>query len=220
MLCGLREVGERVGNNRSAKPMKRHKIRAQRGKQPGVRSTKPAVTAPNRLRHQFAMNRPDRAWVTHITYIWTDEGWLYLAVVMDLYSRRIIDWSMKATLAKEIVLDALLMAMWRGRPEHDIIIHSHQVSQFSSDEWNRICQTHGLLPSMGRRGNCYDNAAVESFFESLKKEKVRRHIFKTHETVRTEFFIIIILRFFLIGRDAINTWAISAQQSMSSRWQN
>ncbi len=111
-----------------------------------------------------------------------------MTVVMDLYSRRIIGWSMKPTLAKEIVLDALLMAVWRRKPKHDVIIHSDQGSQYSSDEWNRFCQTHGLLRSMSRRGNCYDNAVVESFFSSLKKEKIRLHIFKTRETARAELF--------------------------------
>ena len=189
MLCDLREVGECVGKNRIAKLMRRHKIRAQRGyKQPGVRYTKPAVVAPNRLEQPFAIDQPDRAWATDITYIRTYEGWLYLAVVMDLYSRRIVGWSMKATLAKEIVLDALLMAVWRRQPKQDVIIHSDQGSQYSSDEWTRFCQRHGLLPSMSRRGNCYDNAAVESFFGSLKKEKIRRHIFKTREVARTEIF--------------------------------
>ena len=155
LLCDLREVGEYVGKNRIAKIMQRHKIRAQRGyKQPGVRYSKPAVAAPNRLRRQFSIDRPDYAWVTDITYIRTYEGWLYLAVVIDLSSRRIIGWSMKATLAKEIVLDALLMAVWRRKPEQDVIIHSDQGSQFGSDEWKRFCQTHGLLPSMSRRGNC------------------------------------------------------------------
>ena len=140
ILCDLREVGECVGKNRIAKIMQRHKIRAQRGyKQPGVRYTKPAVTAPNRLRRQFAIDQPDHAWVTDITYIRTYEGWLYLAVVIDLYSRKIIGWSMKPTLAKEIVLDALLMAVWRRNPQHNVIIHSDQGSQFSSDEWNRFC---------------------------------------------------------------------------------
>jgi len=189
ILCDLREVGERVGKNRIARLMKRHNIRAQRGyKPPGVRSTKPAVAAPNRLPQQFTIDQPDRAWGTDITYIRTYAGWLYLAVVMDLASRRIIGWSMKATLAKEIVLDALLMAVWRRRPKQDVIIHSDQGSQYSSDDWQRFCQTHGLVPSMSRRGNCYDHAAVESFFGSLKKEKVRRHIFKTRETARAELF--------------------------------
>jgi putative transposase len=175
-----------VGKNRIAKIMQRHKIRAQRGyKQPGVRYSKPAVAAPNRLRRQVSIARPDQAWVTDIR---TYEGWLYLAVVIDLLSRKIIGWSMKPTLAKEIVLDALLMAVWRRKPEHDVIIHSDQGSQFSSDEWNRFCQTHGLLPSMSRRGNCYNNAVVESFFGSLKKEKIRRHIFITREAARAEIF--------------------------------
>ena len=95
---------------------------------------------------------------------------------------------MKSTLAKEIVLDALLMAVWRRKPEQEVIIHSDQGSEFSRDEWNRFCQTHGLIPSMSRRGNCYDNAAVESFFGSLMKEKVRRHIFKTREVARAAIF--------------------------------
>ena len=189
ILCDLREVGECVGKNRIAKIIQRHKIRAQRGyKQPGVRYTKPAVAAPNRLQQQFTIDQPDHVWATDITYIWTYEGWLYLTVVMDLSSRRIVGWSMKPTLAKEIVRDAFLMAVWRRKPKQNVIIHSEQGSQFSSDEWNRFCQTHDLLPSMSRRGNCYDHAAVESFFGSLKKEKIRRHIFKTREAARTEIF--------------------------------
>ena len=189
ILCDLREVGECVGRNWIAKIMKRHKIRAQRGyKKPGLRYTKPTVAAPNRLARQFSRDRPDHAWVTDITSIRTDEGWLYLAVVIDLYSRRIIGWSMKATLAKEIVLDALLMAVWRRKPQQDVMIHSDQGSQFSSEEGNRFCQTHGLLPSMSRRGNGYDNAVVESFFGSLKKEKIPRHIFKTREEARAAIF--------------------------------
>lgn len=189
VLCDLREVGERCSKNRVARLMKHHKIRAQRGyKKPGFKYTKPAVAAPNRLEQQFTIEEPDNAWVTDITYIRTYEGWLYLAVVMDLYSRKIIGWSMKSTLAKEIVLDALLMAVWRRSPKQEVIIHSDQGSQFSSDEWNRFCAEHKLVPSMSRRGNCYDNAAVESFFSSLKKEKIRRHIFKTREKAKAELF--------------------------------
>ena len=154
ILGDLREVGEHVGKNRIAKLMQRHNIRAQRGyKKPGMRYAKPAIAAPHRRQQQFTVDRPDRAWGTDITYIRTYEGWFYLAIVMDLYSRRIIGWSMKPTWAKEIVLDALLMAMWRRQPKHEVILHSDQGSQSSSDEWTRFCQTHGLLPSMSRRGN-------------------------------------------------------------------
>ena len=189
ILCDLREAGERCGKHRVARLMKQHKIRAQRGyKKPGYRYTKPAMAAPNRLQQQFTIDRPDVAWVTDITYIRTYQGWLYLAVVMDLYSRKIIGWSMKATLAKEIVLDALLMAIWRRSPKREVIIHSDQGSQYGSDEWNRFCKENNLIPSMSRRGNCYDNAAAESFFSSLKKEKIRRHIFKTRDIAKAEIF--------------------------------
>lgn len=185
----LLEVGERVSLNRVARIMQVNKIRAQRGyKRPGYRYHKPAVAAPNRLHQQFSVDHPDIAWVTDITYIRTYEGWLYLAIVMDLYSRKIIGWSMKATLAKEIVLDAILMAVWRRSPKQKVIIHSDQGSQYSSDEWNRFCALHNLIPSMSRRGNCYDNAAAESFFSSLKKEKIRRYMFKTREEARAEIF--------------------------------
>ena len=187
--CDLREVGERISKNRVARLMKINNIRAQRGyKRPGYRYTKPAQAAPNLLQRQFTMDQPDMAWVTDITYIRTQEGWLYLAIIMDLFSRKIIGWSMKSTLAKEIVLDALLMAVWRRSPKQEVIIHSDQGSQYGSDEWNRFCKANNLKPSMSRRGNCYDNAAAESFFSSLKKEKIRRYVFKTREEARAEVF--------------------------------
>jgi len=130
----------------------------------------------------------DQAWVTDITYIRTYEGWLYLAVVMDLHSRMIIGWSMKPTLARELVLDALLMAVWRRKPGKEVIVHSDQGSQYGSDDWMRFCRDHKLQPSMSRRGNCYDNAAVESFFSSLKKERVKRRIYQTREEGRSDVF--------------------------------
>jgi putative transposase len=185
----LREAGERCSKNRVARLMRVHKIRAQRGyKRRNYKYTKPSLMAPNRLKQQFTIMEPDVAWVTDITYIRTYEGWLYLAVIMDLHSRKIIGWSMKSTLAKEIVMDAILMAVWRRNPQQEVIIHSDQGSQYGSDEWNRFCASHDLVPSMSRRGNCYDNAAAESFFSSLKKEKVRRYIFKTREEAKAEIF--------------------------------
>lgn len=188
--CDLRELGETVGKNRVERLMRQHNIRALRGykRRPGSTYTRIGSAAPNRLQRQFTIAQPDVAWVTDITYIRTYEGWLYLAVVMDLFSRKIIGWSMKPTLAKEIVLDALLMAVWRRSPKQDVIIHSDQGSQYGSDEWKRFCKTNNLKPSMSRRGNCHDNAAMESFFSSLKKEKIRRYIFKTREEARAEVF--------------------------------
>jgi len=187
--CDLREIGEKVGRNRVARIMNVNKIKAQRGyKKPGYKYYKPAVAAPNRLQREFTYHSPDQAWVTDITYIRTYEGWLYLAIVMDLYSRKIIGWSMKSTMTTEIVLDALLMAVWRRNPQQSVIIHSDQGSQYGSDEWKRFCISNNLKPSMSRRGNCWDNAAAESFFSSLKKEKIRRYVFKTREEARADIF--------------------------------
>ena len=189
VFMDLRELGETCGKHRVAKLMKANNIKAIRGyKQPRHRYSKPARVAPNLLKQQFDVRQPDQAWVTDITYLRTYEGWLYLCVVMDLSSRKVIGWSMKPTLEKEIVLDALLMAVWRRQPANEVIIHSDQGSQFSSDAWQRFCREHNLNPSMSRRGNCYDNAVVESFFSSLKKEKVRRHIYKTRSEAKADVF--------------------------------
>jgi putative transposase len=134
--------------------------------------------APNTLKRGFNVSRPNRAWVTDITYVRTWEGWLYLGVVMDLYSRRIIGWATKPTLTRELVLDAILMAVKRRRPKR-ALIHSDQGSQYGSDDWLRFCRSHRLEPSMSRRGNCWDNAVAESFFSSLKKERIKKRIYRT-----------------------------------------
>lgn len=124
---------------------------------------------------------------TH-SYIRTWYGWLYLAVVLDLYSRRVVGWSMKSTMVRELVLDALLMAVWRRKPSARVVIHSDQGSQYGSDNWRRFYVAHNLAPSMSRRGNCYDNAVAESFFSSLKKERIRKQIYKTRDAARAEIF--------------------------------
>jgi len=121
-------------------------------KAPRAIAGRPSIIAPNRLQRQFTVERPDHAWVTDITYIRTWQGWLYLAVVIDL--------SMKPTLAKELVVDALLMAVWRRKPTDTVIVHSDQGSQYGSGDWLRFCREHHLEPSMSRRGNCWDNAVV------------------------------------------------------------
>lgn len=185
----LRESGERCGKKRVARIMRQHKIKAERGyKKPRFKSGKSANVFANRLRGGVEVRETDQAWVTDITYIRTYEGWLYLAVVMDLHSRMIIGWSMKSTLARELVLDALLMAVWRRKPRKAVIVHSDQGSQYGSDDWMRFCRDHKLQPSMSRRGNCYDNAAMESFFSSLKKERIKRRIYETREEGRSDVF--------------------------------
>ena len=139
-----------------------------------------ALLTPNTLQRGFTVQRPNTVWVTDITYVRTWEGWLYRAVVMDLYSRRIVGWSTRPTMTQELVLNALLMAVRRRKPKH-ALIHSDQGSQFSSDAWRRFCHAHHLEPSMSRRGNCWDNAVAESFFSSLKKERMKKRIDKTRE---------------------------------------
>lgn len=185
----LRESGEQCGKNRIARIMRQHKIRAERDyKKPRFKSGSPSHVYANHLGDGIEVQRTDQVWTTDITYIRTYEGWLYLAVVMDLYSRMIIGWSMKTTLARELVLDALLMAVWRRKPKQAVIVHSDQGSQYGSDDWMRFCRDHKLQPSMSRRGNCYDNAAMESFFSSLKKERIRRRIYHTREEARSDIF--------------------------------
>jgi len=185
----LREAGERCGKHRVARLMRASHLRAlRRSRRPNYRASKPAVTAPNQLQQQFSATAPDQVWVTDITYIRTHEGWLYLAVVIDLYSRMVVGWSMKPTLARELALDALLMAIWRRHPKQSVIVHSDQGVQYSSDDWGRFCKAHNLSVSMSRRGNCYDNAAAESFFSSLKKERVRNRTYNSREDARSDLF--------------------------------
>jgi len=185
----LREVGEGCGKNRVERIMRIHKIKALRGyKVPRATAGRPSIIAPNRLQREFTVERPDTAWVTDITYIRTWQGWLYLAVVVDLYSRKVVGWSMKPTLARELVLDALMMAVWRRRPKDRVMVHSDQGSQYGSDDWLRFLKANNREPSMSRRGNCWDNAVAESFFSSLKKERIKRRIYKTRELAKADVF--------------------------------
>ena len=144
--------------------------------------------APDKLQRAFTVEQADIAWVTDITYIRTWQGWLYLAIVLDLYSRKVVGWSMKPTLAKEIVLDAIVMAVWRRQPKNTVLIHSDQGAQYGSDDWRRFCRDHHLDPSMSRRGNCWDNAVAESFFSSLKKERIKKRVYKTRDLARADIF--------------------------------
>ena len=189
VFLDLREAGETCGKHRVARIMRVNKIRALRGyKAPRHVVGRPSIIAPNRLQREFTVNCPDQAWVTDITYIRTWQGWLYLAIVMDLFARKVVGWSMQPTLARELVIDALLMAVWRRKPNGKVIVHSNQGSQYGSDDWLRFCREHNLEPSMSRRGNCWDNAVVESFFSSLKKEGIKKRIYKTRDLARADIF--------------------------------
>lgn len=185
----LRDHGESCGPNRVHRLMRLAGLKAQVGyRKPRHKSGEAHVVVPNRLQRQFEPKEPDQVWVTDITYIRTYEGWLYLAVVVDLFSRRVIGWSMQSRITKELVLDALLMAVWRRNPEDKVMVHSDQGSQYTSEDWSKFLTSHGLEASMSRRGNCHDNAVAESFFQLLKRERIKRKIYSTRGEARSDIF--------------------------------
>ncbi|EBQ8600574.1 IS3 family transposase [Salmonella enterica] len=185
----LRDSGQQCGVNRVWRLMKRVGIKAQVGyRSPRARKGEVSIVSPNRLQRQFNPDAPDERWVTDITYIRTHEGWLYLAVVVDLFSRKIIGWSMQSRMTKDIVLNALLMAVWRRNPQKQVLVHSDQGSQYTSHEWQSFLKSHGLEGSMSRRGNCHDNAVAESFFQLLKRERIKKKLYGTREEARSDIF--------------------------------
>ncbi|HCI4282253.1 TPA: IS3 family transposase [Klebsiella variicola subsp. variicola] len=185
----LNEIGETCGKNRVGRIMQLNRIKAVRGyKAPRRIAGRPSVVAPNRVQRQFTVVRANQVWVTDITYIRTWQGWLYLAVVIDLFARNVVGWSMKPMLSRELALDALIMAVWRRKLDGEVIVYSDQGSQYGSDDWQRFCRANNLAPSMSRRGNCWDNAVAESFFSSLKKERIRKRIYKTRDLARADIF--------------------------------
>ena len=186
VFLDLREAGETCSKHRVARLMRVNDLRALHGYRTRRWSVgKPAVLIPNVLKRQFTVTRRNKAWVTDITYIRTWPGWLYLAVILDLFSRKIVGWSTRPTIHRELVLDAVLMAVRRRRPR-GTLIHSDQGTQYGSDAWRRFCRSHHLEPSMSRKGNCWDNAVAESFFSSLKKERIKKHIYKSRELARDD----------------------------------
>jgi putative transposase len=186
IFLDLREAGETCSKHRVARLMRINGIRALRGyrtRQHSAAKLPPLI--PNFLQRNFTVSKPNTAWVTDITYIRTWQGWLYLAVVMDLFSRKIVGWSTGPTIARDLILNAVMIAVRRRRPKQ-ALIHSDQGSQYGSDDWRRFCKTNGLEPSMSRRGNCWDNAVAESFFSSLKKERVRKRIYKNRDAATAD----------------------------------
>lgn len=190
----LKGGGVSCGLNRVARLMQKHQITARPLRRFAVTtdSEHSQPVAPNRLAqkgHQdFRVERPNTAWSGDITYLWTGEGWLYLSVVLDLYSRRVIGWSMRTTLDRSLVIGALQGALAQRSPAAGLICHSDRGSQYASADYQALLAGAGALCSMSRRGNCYDNAPVESFFASLKRELVRRTSFATREEARVAVF--------------------------------
>ena len=133
----------------------------------------------NVLNREFDANKPNQAYAGDITYSWTQEGWLYLAVVIDLFSRRVVGWSMGSRMTSSLVCDALKMAVWQRHPEAGLIVHSDRGSQYASRNYRQLLKAHGFIGSMSRKGDCWDNAVVESFFGSLKQERVQWRSYQT-----------------------------------------
>ena len=186
----LQDLGVACGEQRVYRLMKAEGLRSQTGykRKPRHHAGKPHIAAPNHLDQQFDVLEPNETWVTDITYIRTHEGWLYLAVVLDLFSRQIVGWSMQSRMDKELVVSALLMALWKRKPKQVVMIHSDQGSQFSRYEWQAFLKEHNLKQSMSRRGNCHDNAVVESFFQLLKRERIKRKTYASRAKAREDIF--------------------------------
>ena len=140
------------------------------------------------LEREFDANGPNQKWVAAFTYVWTTEGWLYVAAVIDLFSRRVVGWSAQSRMTTDLAIQALLMAIWWRKPDGRVMLHSDQGSQFTSREWQTFLHQHNLEPSMSRRGNCHDNAVAESFFQLLKRERIRRRTYPTRDDARRDVF--------------------------------
>jgi putative transposase len=187
----LNSGGVRACRNTVAKCMQKAGLRPRRRRKfvpTTTDSNHDLPIAPNRLDRDFAAAAPNRKWVCDLTYIWTDQGWLYLATVMDLFSRRIVGWSMQDHLRTSLTSQALMMALQARRPQPGLLHHSDRGVQYASEEYQRLLKTHGMVCSMSRTGDCYDNAAAESFFATLKRELINGKRYATLEEAKRDLF--------------------------------
>ena len=208
--CGLHRI-ERLMQLQAlrARPRRRRLPKDEGDRRmPGVPS--------NILDRQFEAERPNQKWIADFTYIWTAEGWLYVSAVIDLFSRRVVGWSMSATMTAQLVADALLMAVWRRGKPRELLHHSDQGSQYSSEQFQRLMADSGIVCSMSRSGNVWDNAAMESFFSSLKTERTARKTYRTRNEAKADVFDYIERFYNAIRR--IRRSGISARLSSSGRW--
>ncbi|MEX3953674.1 IS3 family transposase [Paraburkholderia sp. EG287B] len=180
--------GIRVSKDRIQRLMKLHgiKARTKRRFKATTDSKHNLPVAPNLLQRDFSPAKPDQVWTTDITYLWTDEGWLYLTVILDLFSRQVVGWSLKPHMRTELVSDALRMAWFRRRPEAGLIVHSDRGSQYCSAEFQDLLKSYGMRSSMSRRANCWDNAPTESLWGSLKQARIHGQRFATRREAMDE----------------------------------
>jgi transposase InsO family protein len=187
----LRRRGRRIGRSRITRLIRQAGLRGLAALPRRTRTTDSRHVypiAPNRLGRNFVANRPGQVWLADLTYIPTGEGWLYLAAVLDLHTREIVGWSMRETLHTEIALQALTMAIVRQRPAPGLIHHSDRGIQYAAEPYRRVLARSGFTPSMSRKGDCLDNAPMESFFHSLKTERVHHRIYGTRAEARRDLF--------------------------------
>ena len=186
----LKAQGIECGRHRVARLRRQAGIEARRKRRFRITTQSRAgvIAAENKLNQCFEVGAVDRAWVGDITFIATGSGWLYLAVLLDLYSRRVVGWAMSERIDQRLVLDALIMALGQWRAQPGLIHHTDQGRQYSSTAYVEMLKMHNMVQSMSRRGNCYDNAVAESFFSSLKNELVNHCSFKTRDEARTAVF--------------------------------
>jgi putative transposase len=190
ILRALRKQGVNAGKQRVANSLKNQGLVAKAGRKfkATTNSNHNLPVAPNLLEQNFSADVPNQKWVSDITYIETREGWLYLAVVLDLYSRLVVGWSMSERMNKALVIDALKMALWRRKMPRGVIVHSDRGSQYCSHSYQRLLKKHGLICSMSKKGDCYDNAAMESWNHSLKVESIHGQRFETRAEAMAEVF--------------------------------
>ena len=182
IACGLHRI-ERLMRLQALKARPR-----RRRLPPDLGERQIAAVAANVLDRTFAASAPNRKWIADFTYIWTADGWLYVAVVIDLFSRRVVGWSMSAEMTAQLVTDALVMAIWRrGKPDA-LLHHSDRGSQYTSEQFQGLLANHGIVCSMSRSGNVWDNAAMESFFSSLKTERTARKTYRTRDQAKADVF--------------------------------
>lgn len=182
LSCGLHRVERLMHENALKARPRRRKLPSDTG----LRETH--AIAPNILDRQFHATQPNRKWIADFTYVWTAEGWLYVAAVIDLFSRRVVGWSMSATMTAQLVTDALVMAIWRrGKPDA-LLHHSDQGSQYTSEQFRTLMKDNGVTCSMSRSGNVWDNAAMESFFSTLKTERTDRKVYRSRNQARADVF--------------------------------
>ena len=185
----LLALGQRCGLHRIERLMRVQALRARpRRRGLPVDRGERSVLADNLLDRQFLADAPNQKWVADFTYLWTAEGWLYAAVVLDLYSRRIVGWSMQSSMTSQLVADALMMAVWRRGKPVELLHHSDQGSQYTSEHFQELLKEHGITCSMSRAGEVWDNSAMESFFSSLKTERTARKVYRTRTQARADVF--------------------------------